>query len=137
DPEQYCRTVMVEIARGETSRREIELGNGRIIAAVGEPMPGGGWVATHRDITEERHREESFRFLFDSNPLPMWVWDHATLRFLAVNNAALAQYGYTREQFLQLTVRDTKRTPDWETVNAATRGDMNHLRDGLVSQHAR
>jgi diguanylate cyclase (GGDEF)-like protein/PAS domain S-box-containing protein len=137
DPEQYCRSVMDDIARGATFRAEIQLGNGRVIAAVSEPMPGGGWIATHREITEERQREESFRFLFDSNPLPMWVWDHATLGYLAVNNAALAQYGYTREQFLQLTMRDTKRNTDWNAVDAVSRGDPSILRKGLVSQHAR
>ena len=53
-------------------------------------MANGGWVATHEDVTEAKLREESFRLLFDSNPVPMWVHDHERLRFLAVNEAAVA-----------------------------------------------
>ncbi len=47
---------------------------------------------------------ESFRLLFAGNPLPLWVYDIDTRRFLEVNEVALAQYGYSREQFLALTV---------------------------------
>jgi hypothetical protein len=46
-------------------------------------MANGGWVATHQDVTEAKHREESFRLLFEGNPVPMWVIDRETLRFLA------------------------------------------------------
>jgi len=53
----------------------------------------------------------SFRLLFDGNPMPMWVYDRETLRFLEVNDAALAQYGYSREQFLAMTV-DRIRPPE-------------------------
>ena len=137
DADSYCAKVLSAMQRG-TSLKQVVMGpDRRTIEVVNQPLATGGWVATHQDITQERRREESFRFLFDSNPLPMWVWDHATLRFLAVNNAALALYGYTREVFLGLTIRDTKRTPDWGAVDAATRGDDSLLRKGLISQHAR
>jgi hypothetical protein len=46
----------------------------------------------------------SFRLLFDANPLPMWVYDRETLRFLAVNEAAVRRYGYTREEFAEMTI---------------------------------
>jgi diguanylate cyclase (GGDEF)-like protein/PAS domain S-box-containing protein len=57
-------------------------------------------------------REESFRLLFESNPVPMWVFDRETLRFLAVNDAAIARYGYSREQFLSMTVPDLRPEAD-------------------------
>ncbi len=47
-----------------------------------------------------------YRYLFESNPNPMWVFDVETLRFLAVNDAAIAHYGYTRDEFMQMTLRD-------------------------------
>jgi signal transduction histidine kinase len=47
-----------------------------------------------------------YRMLFESSPLPMWVLDAESLRFLAVNNAAVRLYGYAREEFLAMTVRD-------------------------------
>ncbi|MGA2314576.1 MAG: PAS-domain containing protein [Xanthobacteraceae bacterium] len=84
------------------------LRDGRYISVVHRPMANGGWVATHEDVTEAKLREESFRLLFDSNPVPMWVHDHERLRFLAVNEAAVAHYGYSREQFLAVTVRDIR-----------------------------
>lgn len=45
---------------------------------------------------------------FDTSTLPMWVFDRDTLRFLAVNNAAIALYGYSIEEFLQMTLRDIR-----------------------------
>ena len=50
--------------------------------------------------------EEKYRTLFDSSPLPMWVLDRHTLEFLSVNQAAIDLYGYSREEFMQMTVRD-------------------------------
>ena len=52
--------------------------------------------------------EAEFRKLFDANPTPMWVYDTATLRFLEVNEAAIAQYGYSREEFLARTAREIR-----------------------------
>jgi len=50
--------------------------------------------------------EEKYRTLFDSSPLPMWVLDRNTLEFLSVNQAAINLYEYTREEFMQMSVRD-------------------------------
>lgn len=50
--------------------------------------------------------ENQYRGLFESNPQPTWVYDTETLRFLAVNDAALRRYGYSRAEFLSM------RTPD-------------------------
>src|SRR5712691_6215211 len=49
--------------------------------------------------------------LFESSPLPMWVLDDETLRFVAVNDAALRLYGYSREEFLGMSASDLRR-PD-------------------------
>ena len=56
--------------------------------------------------------ESVYRVLFDANPQPMWVFERETLRFLAVNDAALRQYGYTREEFLSLTILDIRPEED-------------------------
>jgi PAS domain S-box-containing protein len=50
--------------------------------------------------------EDAYRAMFANNPAPMWVYDAATLEFLAVNDAALARYGYSRGQFLRMTLFD-------------------------------
>ena len=52
--------------------------------------------------------EEEYRLLFDSNPHAMWVFDVETLAFLAVNNAAVRLYGFSREEFLGMTIKDIR-----------------------------
>ncbi len=61
-----------------------------------------------REAADEtlRTSERSFRVLFASNPHPMWVIDAATLGFVAVNDAAVAQYGYSTEEFLTSRLSD-------------------------------
>jgi len=48
--------------------------------------------------------EEEYRFLFENNPQPMWVYDIETFRFLAVNESAIEKYGYSQEEFLGMTI---------------------------------
>lgn len=50
--------------------------------------------------------------LFAGNPLPMWIYDLKTLRFLEVNEAAVAQYGYTRDEFLAMRITDIRPSED-------------------------
>jgi PAS domain S-box-containing protein len=91
-----------------------------------------GVVLVFRDQTEERaaaralrQREERYRLLFDANPHPMWVYDLETLAFLEVNDAAVAHYGFTREEFLAMTIADIRPPEDVprlrESVEAAAR----------------
>ncbi len=58
-----------------------------------------------------RGSESQYRILFDSNPHPMWVYELKTLRFLAVNDAAIRHYGYSRDEFMAMTVKGL-RNPD-------------------------
>ena len=55
-----------------------------------------------------RLSESQYRLLFAANPLPMWVFDTETLRFLAVNDAAIARYGYAKDEFLSMTIKDIR-----------------------------
>ncbi len=64
-----------------------------------------------RDINERvrgvealHQSQDSYRALFESHPAPMWLYDLTTLRFLRVNEAAIASYGYSREEFLSMTI---------------------------------
>lgn len=54
----------------------------------------------------------AYRLLFERNPLPMWVYDVKTLRMLAVNEAAVAQYGYSKQEFVGLTLLDLHHDDD-------------------------
>jgi two-component system cell cycle sensor histidine kinase/response regulator CckA len=53
-----------------------------------------------------RDSEAQYRSLFSDNPQPMWVYDPRTLKFLAVNHAALALYGFSQNEFMNFTVKD-------------------------------
>ena len=59
-----------------------------------------------------RSSEAGFRALFESSPYPKWVYDVDTLRFIAVNDAAVAHFGYTREELLQMTAADVHPASD-------------------------
>jgi len=95
------------------------------------PMRGSfgeinGAVVVFADITERQQSEEKlkkgeerYRTLFESNPLPMWVYDLETLAFLEVNDAAIAHYGYSREEFLSMTIADIRPTSDRPALFAA------------------
>jgi two-component system cell cycle sensor histidine kinase/response regulator CckA len=55
-----------------------------------------------------RESEQQYRLLFEHNPNPMWVYDDSTREFLAVNDAAIKRYGYSREEFLSMTRHDIR-----------------------------
>ncbi|HEY6809375.1 MAG TPA: CHASE3 domain-containing protein [Gemmatimonadales bacterium] len=93
----------------------------------------GAAVMIHRDLGRRRRTElalreseERYRLLFDSVPLPAWVFDLETLRFLTVNAAAVAAYGYAPEEFQNLTIRDIRPTEDVPALEAR----MDGLRHG-------
>jgi PAS domain S-box-containing protein len=95
----------------------------RYLSVSGEPIfdtqgKFSGYQGVGKDATEQvraqkalEASEKRYRLLFDVHPQPMWVVDSKTLEFLAVNEAALKHYGYTREEFLRLTA-DQIRPPE-------------------------
>jgi len=76
---------------------------------------------TDRTRTEValRQSESRYRELFRTSPLPMWIYDTRSLQFLAVNDAAVQQYGYTEEEFLGLTIKDIRPKEDVTALLAA------------------
>ena len=100
------------------------------------------WISIQRDVTERRADEAaqrrhaaSFRMLFEDNPLPMVVMDRESLRFLEVNDAAAAQYGWTRAELLTKTLVDLDQDGDEERAQALATGALGdnssttHMRD--------
>ena len=72
-----------------------------------------------------RKSEAQYRLLFESNPQAMWVYDLTTLRFLAVNDAAVRHYGYSRAEFLDMTIMDIRPPEDVQKLadHLASRGE--------------
>jgi two-component system cell cycle sensor histidine kinase/response regulator CckA len=102
----------------------------------------GHIYAVARDITEQKRAEERlraseewYRLLFDANPLPMWVYDIETLAFLAVNDAAVEHYGYSREEFFAMCITDIRPPDDVPKVLAAARAPDSPEFAGGVWQH--
>lgn len=94
-------------------------------------------VAIERDITRRKLAEQAmvdseqrYAALFKAAPVPMWITEAETSRFLAVNEAAIANYGYSREEFLQLTLFDIRS----EAEQARLR---QHLAQGVIGQLCR
>ena len=56
--------------------------------------------------------EEKYRFMFNNNPQPNWIYDLDTLSFLEVNEAAIIHYGYSKEEFLSMTLKDIRPVED-------------------------
>jgi len=99
-------------------------GQTRYLSVTGEPIFDGngrfkGYHGVGRDITGRARAqkaledsEERYRTLFEVHPNPMWVVDAKTLGFLAVNDEAVRQYGYTREEFLSMTADQIRPEED-------------------------
>ncbi|MCC5838732.1 MAG: PAS domain S-box protein [Opitutales bacterium] len=65
------------------------------------------------ELAEDLHEsEQRYRLLFESNPLPMLIIARETLRVIEVNEAAMAHYGYSRAEFLDLTITDLRPAED-------------------------
>ena len=92
------------------------------------------------DLVKERTRqlkesEENYKVLFEKSPLPLWIYDLETLKILEVNNAAISLYGYSREEFLSMTLLQLRPERDIEKFLANIRNIGDALRESGVWTH--
>ncbi len=90
-----------------------------------------------RILEELRSSEEQYRVLFESNPLPMWVYCRESLSFLAVNNAAIQHYGYSREEFLGMSLKDIHQPEELPRLLIAGKETSAPLRYSGIWKHRR
>ena len=93
--------------------------------------------STERSSTLEalRASEERYRLLFERSPLPMWVYDQETLGFLAVNQAAIDHYGYTRDQFGGMTIADVRPQEEVPLLEARLDSEMESTAGPSIWRH--
>ncbi|TSJ42687.1 PAS domain S-box protein [Mucilaginibacter corticis] len=90
-------------------------------------------ILKHDSRLEES--EKQYRSYFEANPSPMWIYNRRTLNFTAVNNAAVAKYGYTPEEFFNMTVLDIRPKSDVAVVHTAIKNLTNAYNDSGVWTH--
>ena len=93
------------------------------VEVIAYSLPEGNIQGMVRDITERvKNREElevaaeKYFQLFNSNPVPLYVYDSDSLEFLAVNDAAIRHYGYTHEEFLNMKLSTIEKGQHFPTV---------------------
>lgn len=89
------------------------------------------------DITELKAREETFRLLFESNPLPMWLHDPVDLRFLQVNRSAIEHYGFSQAQFREMTLAQVVVCDDEPVVGLPARAAADLRGKDVVERHVK
>src|SRR6201996_6298920 len=92
-----------------------------------------------RSLQYLRESEERYRELFNNNPMPMWVFDAASLHFLEANESAVTHYGYTQDEFLSRSLADIQLGENRKTLLQEVE-DIRHSRDGVqkgIYQHVK
>ena len=93
---------------------DLNLSDGRWIRYDQHQTPDGKKVCVRTDMTADKNAADSFRLLFENNPVPMWVVEKSTLQFIDVNAAALELYGYTRDEFLKMTSLEIRPPSEYQ-----------------------
>jgi len=105
------------VERGDRDQFEIDSDDRNL--RLGATAFGDMISLTISDVTALKRREASFRLLFDNNPMPMWVFDVESTRFLSVNDAAVQHYGYSRSRFLSMKLQEIWPQDEWSSHSQA------------------
>src|ERR1700678_3822427 len=142
DPLEYRADLLAAMREGRTIRQVTETGDGRTIAVVTEQMEGGGWVATHEDITErrqaERERDRTKAFLdtvIENVPVTLVVKNARDHRYVLVNRAAEDLWGLSRSEMIGKVAHDLFTKDEADSIEAH---DAEVLQSGhqlLIDEH--
>jgi PAS domain S-box-containing protein len=104
---------------------------------IGRIIPFGGANEQPARKRTLRRQEQQYRLLFQTNPNPMWVFDVKSLRILAINEAAIALYDYSNEEFLKLRLTDLRRPEERSALIKALTGPNRPAHFSGQFQHVR
>jgi diguanylate cyclase (GGDEF)-like protein/PAS domain S-box-containing protein len=113
DPERYQDELRTALAEGKVMKRISEPGDGRTISVVNHPIAGGGWVATHEDISERRKAEKELdrtrtflNTIVENVPATLVVRDASDHRYVLVNRAGEEFFGLPRDEMIGKSPHD-------------------------------
>jgi PAS domain S-box-containing protein len=135
-------TIEIEIQRNDGTIRTViwnsanihDNSKKNIIATIAQGQDITDRVAFQKQLEES---EKKYRYLFVNNPLPMWIYDLDTLRFLEVNNAAIMHYGYSKEEFLSMTLKDIRPDEDLPMFLDDVKNTINKYNQAGVWRHVK
>jgi two-component system cell cycle sensor histidine kinase/response regulator CckA len=96
-------SAAVRVSRGATSRPSVPVAGPAEVATLAEDI-NSLLTSLQRELFDRQRAETNYKLLFDNHPEPLWVYDIASLRFVEVNEAAIRKYGYSRDEFLHMTI---------------------------------
>jgi len=140
DPEQYMRDLRSAIAQGKTVDNTVELTDGRIIDVSSRSIEGGGWVATHEDVTvrrkAERELDRTRKFLdalIENIPVTILVKHASDLRFAFMNRAGEQLFGVSRQEVIGKRSRDLNTDAEAQYIESLDTEALQSGRQILVS----
>ena len=143
EPVRYATELRAALQQGKAFTLNMELNDGRVMAVANQPRPGGGWVATHEDITERkravRDLEQTRAFLdtiIENVPSPIIVKEMPDLRYRLVNRAAERYLGVTRDTMLGKTADEVMPKSAAQKIDAEERKLLASGRTAFVDEHA-
>ena len=142
DPQEYRADLLATMAEGRTIRRVTETGDGRAIAVVTQPMEGGGWVATHEDITERRRAEKErdriktfLNTVIENVPATLIVKDARDHRYVLINRAAEELWGVSRDEVIGKSAYDLFPKDEADVIAARDTEVLQSGQQLLIDEH--
>jgi diguanylate cyclase (GGDEF)-like protein/PAS domain S-box-containing protein len=143
DPARYDGELRAALKEGKTFTLNIELADGRIIAVVNQPIKGGGWLATHDDITERKRAEHELEHtrsflntIIENVPSPILVKDIPNLRYLLINRAAEKYLGADRTLMLGKTSQEVMPEASSDYIAVQDRKLIESGKPQFIDEHA-
>jgi diguanylate cyclase (GGDEF)-like protein/PAS domain S-box-containing protein len=142
DANHFSTKVLEKVRAGETWRSIAELTDGRSIDVMTRPLKGGGWLATHEDITErrraERHLQRTEKFLatvIENVPTTITVKDARDLKYLLVNQAGERYFGLLRSEIVGRTAHDLFPQASADLIVSHDRQLLASKKDVFIDEH--
>jgi len=121
--------IFIAFIRDITARKKVEADVGRLNETL-EQRVSERTAALHES-------EKKYRQLFERNPIAVFVFDLSTFRFIDVNDAAVRQYGWSREEFLSMTALNIRPPDEIERFLSVDRNQAHGLRNIGVWKHVK